>query len=313
LVLGREVRVIDGYPDPEQEGETVAYNVVGDLIVEFDRDGHVLNSWSLLDLLEDDQLRINPGFHANNMDRQFPDVEGGTKDWSHGNAVVYDEARDLILVSARTLDWIVAFNRTTGELAWRLGCQGDLALTNGSSADEDVCHPEWQYHQHAPEVLPDGTYIIFDNGNTRPNTGFEDGQTPPYSRAVIFSIDTTSGDPVDWTATMEWEYVNDSQPNYADFQGDADLLENGNILITEGGLHRDPSLPGRDPGNPVVTRITEVTSNDPPVEVFELTIEDPTPAPESPEDPAPIGWNAYRAERLPSLYGAADPFAEVGE
>jgi hypothetical protein len=76
--------------------------------------------------------------------------------------------------------------------------------------------------------------------------------------------------------------------------GDANRLSNGNILISNGGLLTDPHQPP-EPPNRFWARIAEVTYETPAQVVFELEIKD-----DSSDDS--IGYNIYRAIRLPSLY-----------
>lgn len=276
LTLGSELRSIAGYPDPM--GGTATYDVVGDVVIQFARDATVVDSWSLLDVLEPYQHRITirEDFDSPYWNQTYMDVApDGTKDWSHGNAVVYDEDADLFLISARHLDWIVAIERATGDLAWRLGPDGDFTLDGDS----------WAYHPHAPELQDDGSVLIYDNGNGRPGTGFEPGDDPPYSRAVEYALDTTT-----WTATETWAYVHPVANNYAPFVGDADRLSNGNVLITDGGLVSDPAANIFEPTNIKSARILEVTADDPAEVVFELEIGDLV-----------TGYTTYRADRIESL------------
>jgi hypothetical protein len=99
------------------------------------------------------------------------------------------------------------------------------------------------YYQHAVEVQDDGSILLYDNGNGRPGTTVggagEPGSTPTYSRAVLYDVDDSSDDPADWVVTQRWEHRTtdaDGAPLYARFLGDADRVENGNVLITHGGI-----------------------------------------------------------------------------
>lgn len=288
--LSSELRTIDGYDDGM--GGTVAHAVVADVIVQFDRAGSQLQTVSLFDALADHHLRVRPGFDATFWNARYADeAPEGTKDWTHGNAVVYDPDRDLVLVSARHQDWLVAVDASTGAFAWNLGPEGDFSLAEG----------EWFYHQHAPQILEDGSILLYDNGNGRPGTGFEDGDEAPFSRAVQFTLDT-AGTPETWTATQTWSYgEGGTEPRFAPFVGDADRLPNGNVLITHGGLVGDGALPIQDPTNLKSVEILEVTGGTDPQPVFRVTVRDETPPPQDADDPAPVGYTVYRAERLPSL------------
>ena len=73
-------------------------------------------------------------------------------------------------------------NGESGDVLWRLGPGGSLTLEGQG---------ELQYHQHAPEVQPDGTILLYDNGNDRPGTdpAATDPAGRPYSRTVRYAID----------------------------------------------------------------------------------------------------------------------------
>ena len=91
-------------------------------------------------------------------------------DWSHANAAQLFEAENVVLVSARNLSSVMALRweaddeGPAGEVLWQLGPGLDFELTEG----------EWFYRQHAPEVQPDGTILVYDNGSQRPLPEGED-------------------------------------------------------------------------------------------------------------------------------------------
>jgi hypothetical protein len=203
-------------------------------------------------------------------------------DWTHANAVILDQKHNRLLVSVRHLDAILAIkyrddaSGPAGTLVWRMGAQGgDFRMTGTGT---------WHYHQHAIELEPDGSLLLFDNGNERPNT------KPLFSRAVRYRIDD-SGPRSSWTVTQQWEYkpTIGGKPAYAFFVGDANLLANGNVLVDTGGIN--PAVQG------VNAQIDEIRPNG--AEggdvVFRLRVLGP---------PAFV----YRATRIPSLYaGGATP------
>jgi len=250
------------------------------VIVEFARDGTIVNEWSMLDLLDPFRLGYSSdggfwnGFYQDNFDEN-----GVSRDWSHGNAVIHDPADDSIIVSLRHQDAVVKFSRQTGELRWILGPHenwdlqfGEFLLTPLSDEDEKFF---FQYHQHAPKITDEGTIILYDNGNFRaspfdptlPNADL-------FSRAVEYDINEL---------TMEvekvWEYGQfEDEIIFTPFVGDADSLpETGNVLITFGGIQSPTGTSAR---------LIEVTRTTPAEKVFDLS----------------IASLQYRSERLPSLY-----------
>jgi hypothetical protein len=271
--------------------------VVTDTVVEFSpNDGAVVNEWSLFDLVDplSDLERIRPAeFCSQYLGDVYPDL--GARDWTHANAVVLDEARNAILVSARHLDKILAIryqddeNGAAGELMWSLGEGGDFTLTDG----------EWFLHPHAPEVLEDGTIMVYDNGNERPGTSLDDPDSLPYSRAVQYRIDED-----EMTAEQVWEHRADApgEAVYAPFVGDADVLDDGAVLITHGGLLDPPAHSPQAEGVVVWGRVIEVDYETGDV-VFDFRIKDPDRA---------ASWIIYRAERISTMYPQGHDFEEIG-
>jgi arylsulfate sulfotransferase len=294
LVLGTELRSLDNYPTSETDpgAPTETANVVGDVIVEFSRDGTVVNEWKLLDIL--DPYRIGYDSLFGSWDFFYMDVVGGTRDWARANAVIYDPSDDSIIVSARHQDAVVKFLRETGDLVWILGPHENWNVP----FDQYLLTPvgtdfEWPYHQHAPKITANGDILLFDNGTYRASpfdvkTDAEDN----YSRAVEYSINEKAME-----ITQVWEFIDPDL--FSPVLGDADYLPNtGNVLITYARIETDPSI-GNPPtfviGNEPSARIIEVTHTTPSEKVFELTITDD-------DFTVPVGWTVDESERLPSLY-----------
>ncbi|MFC6222293.1 aryl-sulfate sulfotransferase [Hymenobacter artigasi] len=175
-----------------------------DVVIEVSRtSGNVTHEWDLKQLLDENR-------HA---------LETDPVDWAHTNAVVYDPADNTIVVSTRVqgvvklgyddrIVWILAPHK-----GWGSNRRGEdlnnFLLTpldaNGQPiADADVAlgttnHPsfEWNWYQHSPSRMPNGDWLLFDNGSHR-NFNPAPGT---YSRAVAFRID-----PVRRTVQQVWEY-----------------------------------------------------------------------------------------------------------
>ncbi|HJP16095.1 MAG TPA: aryl-sulfate sulfotransferase [Acidimicrobiales bacterium] len=259
---------------PEDETE---FQITSDVIVEFEVNGNVLRTWDLWDVLEVEEI---PGSHICNTTGRFESID--FRDWTHANAVIYDEVRDAVIVSSRHTDQIIAFDHLDvmgpqTSVRWILGKQGTLPLEG-----------ELFYHQHAVELQSDGSILLYDNGNFRPGTGSGDSTMPHFSRAVLYRISDDDVDSSEWEAAQLWDHrVDDSDgdPLYAEFLGDADRMENGNVLITHGGIWPRPETQR--------ARIIEVVpagaaGGD---IVWDLALGD-----------ADVPVTVYRAERLPSLY-----------
>lgn len=134
-------------------------------------------------------------------------IESRTWDWAHNNTVeVLPEtptsARDgrfragNILFSYRSLDIIGVIDRHSGDIVWAWG-------------------PGQLDGQHQPTMLPNGHFLIFDNGMRR-----------GWSRVI--ELEPLSGEIV-------WEYAGTPREDFqATFISGAQLLPNGNVLVCDG-------------------------------------------------------------------------------
>lgn len=250
-------------------GDEEEWEVVGDLVIEFDAAGTVLRTWNLADAIDVDDF---PGVHLCETDTLFSTPT--ERDWTHANAVEYDPVNDLLLVSVRHTDQIIAFERGDS-----IGHQREVAYVFGVGGDVEY-DGEPFFHQHAPEVQADGSLLVYDNGNFR-TSGEE------FSRAVQFDLDEASDG--SWSATQIWEHRvdgDDGEPIAALFLGDADRLSNGNVLIAHGGI----GIPGDTDVN---VRVIEVVPDGAAGGEIVFDIRFGTP-----ED----GITTYRAERIETFY-----------
>lgn len=296
LALSTEVRTIDNFPASESNPQqTAPANVVGDVILELSPAGHVVRRWPLLDIL--DPKRIGYGSLDSFWDlRAYPFHFGGTKDWSHCNAVVYDETDDAIIVCLRHQDAVVKFDRSTSAVQWILGDRGGWR----GELSKRVLQPEgplqWPFHAHGVKFRPeDGALLLFDNGNCRalpPNRA--QPATTSYSRAVEYQIDEDQG-----KVREVWKHGSRGKDRYfSAFVGDADWLpQTGNVLITDGGRleTRTGAAVGFPPGDIQWGRVLEVTRDNPAEVVWELHVSEQGRRNRS-------GSSIYRAERLRGLY-----------
>jgi hypothetical protein len=244
---------------------------------------------SLLDAIDPVQ---DPGFQQCNLKTDA--IATGDRvfvDWSHANSAELFEDDNVVLVSARNLNSVMALRwrpdteGPAGELLWQLGPDHDFELVNG----------EWFYRQHAPEVQPDGTILIYDNGSERPTTGGSKAEAP-YSRAVLYELDR-SGPPGTWTARQVWEHRIDTPagPVFADFLGDADAIGDGHVLITHGAV-LDEAV---DLNTALIVEVDRATGDT----VLSIRV---------PSD-GDLGWQTYRAEHLDTFYPRATTRSLAGD
>jgi len=257
--FGQDFTDLPGYP-----GTT---HVIGDGLVDLDENWNPVWAWSAFDHLD-----VNR--HLN-----------GLPDWTHGNAITYSPDDGNLLLSLRHQSWVLKIDYNngsgTGNVLWKLGYQGDFAL---SPIDDPSL---WFSFQHFPVITsqsgPQTTLAIWDNGNARvmdtSGTLCINGNaigTPNacYSSAVIYQIDESTR-----VASVQWQ---DQPGNQSIWGGSINQLDNGNIEF-------DMNAPGFPPAPNVASQIQEVTQTADPQIVWKMDI-------------LPIPVYAYRAYRVPSLY-----------
>ncbi|QDT32180.1 aryl-sulfate sulfotransferase [Thalassoglobus polymorphus] len=296
LALSTTLNQVKPYFDPTYHSRRriPEANLVTDVVVEFRTDGTVLRSYSLFELL--DPRRIGYGSLHNFWDsRGYENVPGGTFDWSHSNSVTHDPRDDSILVSVRHQDAVIKIDRKSGELVWILGNPRKWKGKHSRKLLKPIGRPSWQYHQHAVEITPQGTLLLFDNGNY---------QAVPFdkilhakenrSRVVEFKVDEQ-----DMTVEQVWEYDGYERGGfYSTFLCDVDWLpQTGNVLVTNGGEIRDENGERTDyaPGEQQWAEIFEVTYEQTPQRVFDLLIK-------SSAEQTGFGWSVYRSERISNFF-----------
>jgi arylsulfate sulfotransferase len=177
---------------------------IEDYIVEIDRQtGSIKTVWDLKESLDEYRTALTDD----------------TKDWIHVNSVLYDSTDNTIIISGRTqgvakltfdnkVKWILAAHKGWGNnergedlnkfLLTPLDAAGnritDTAVLGGYADHSDF---EWCWYQHSTIAMPNGDYMVFDNGSSRNY----DLAAPRYSRAVEYKID-----PVNMTIQQKWQY-----------------------------------------------------------------------------------------------------------
>ncbi len=292
LAASLEIRSYDNYPtsDKDANAPREPSKVVGDVIVEFTRDGRMVNEWKLLDLI--DPYRFGYGGLLKGNPRR---ADTAARNWSHCNSVFYDEKSDAIILSVRRQDAILKISRKTGELVWILGTDANWRSPWKEKLLKPDASIEWQYHQHDATVTPEGTVMCFDNGNYR-SSPFE-AKMPPeqsYSRAVEFAVDEKAR-----TVRQVWEYGKHREEKLFSVYvgGSAFMPKTGNVLADFGGITTDAS--GRyleNPGGGIgQVRMVEVTRGARAEVVFELAL--------TRASNEGAGWDAYRGLRIADLFG----------
>ena len=233
-------------------------HVLGDVLLDIDLSGNVVWAWSGFDHLD-----------INRHPLGLSQFNGGA-DWTHANAIDYTADGNLLL-SMRNQSWILKIDYKNGtgagDILWRLGEQGDFAITGGDPR-------QWFYGEHNPNIIAaNGSQTkltVWDNGNARVNPDDSTCGTvvPCYSRATIFEVDENTK-----VANVLWDHL----PGFYSFWGGSiEALNNGNVEYDV-----------TDPFGFPASRVVEVTQTANPQVVWQLDL---------------TGEFAYRAYRIPSLY-----------
>jgi arylsulfate sulfotransferase len=262
---------------------------IEDIVIEIDREsGEIVRKWDL-------KQSMVYGRRTWPTTRRDPN-----EDWFHANGLAYDSSDGTIIVSGRT-QGVVKLTEDN-EVVWILaphlewGTAGDgtnlstKLLQPLDSLGRPITDPEvlagrknlpdfeWAWYQHAPELLPDGSLLLFDNGDLRNYS-----REVVYSRAVVYEID-----PEAMTVRQLWQFGRErGSAAYSEIVSDVDYLgARDNVLFAPGAVGPIEDAYGK------VIEVDRATG-DP---VFEATITPPV---------APFGIVLHRAERL-SLH-AAEP------
>jgi arylsulfate sulfotransferase len=249
---------LPGYP-----GTTT---VIGDGLIDLDENWNPVWAWNGFDYLD-----VNRHLF-------------GLPDWTHANAVVYSPTDGNLIMSMRHQSWVLKINYAngsgTGNVLWRLGYQGDFALTNNGVPTDDPS--EWFSFQHYPSIVDQNgsqtTLAIWDNGDFRAldtsgATCLIPGPPACYSRATVFQVDDSA-----MVANLAWT---DLPGNFSLWGGSINQLSNGNIEF-------DMNAPANAPDAASASVVQEVTQTATPTVIWKMNVALP--------------MNAYRAYRVPSLY-----------
>lgn len=261
-------------------------STVEDYVVELDRQtGEVVWELDMKDL-----MGIEEGQSAS------MDSDGSEEsDWFHNNGLAYDAQNDLVLLSARHKDAIVAVKKEEKSIAWILGDPTGWGEEYQSyfftHEGEDF---EWFYAQHNVSILDNGDIALFDNGTAKVKRVDGDDRVSGdnvYSRAVVYNIDTEN-----MTVSQESEYGKERGADwYSDWISGVVSLDGtkDHLWITAGShLHSDEENRSdyypKDMFVPGLTKTTYIDQVDNGELTFELTISGDT-------------YNAltYRSFRMP--------------
>jgi len=284
-------------PEPRKDQK-----VMGDTIIEFDKQGNILWEWNAFDYLDTDMI----GYEAFNpywVTRRFPD----TWDWTHGNGVAYDPRDDSVIASFKLLDAVIKVDRESGEIKWIFGdhhgWKGELKEKLLTPIGEDF---RWPWHQHNPRWTHAGTLLVFNNnrGQAKP---FDGRPHAPFNETWSYSIEYDIDEEA-MTVSQVWvsePAIQSDSCNSMAMSESHRLPQTDNILEIN-ALCLDSATPNVtwniwDRSKRYLSeiphggRVREFTRTAPAETVFDVSFKDPHDV---------INWQVYGGFRMPGFYEA---------
>jgi hypothetical protein len=229
-----------------------------DVVVELDKDtGEIVWEWNIKDhvIQERDPAVTNYGILSEHPELLNLDAIS-TFDWNFQesfmiNGMDYNAELDLIVLSVRKLSEIIIIDHSTtteeaaGHTGGNHGKGGDILYRWGNPENYRSGTPDDRqlYFQHNPNWIDEGPHagklIIYDNGLSRPGTGYGGS----YSTVPIISLPIDSDgkfvkeefiafEPMEPDVVFDGR--NDAGRFYSGYTSGAAILPNDNIFITQG-------------------------------------------------------------------------------
>lgn len=204
---------------------------VEDYIVELDRQtGEIVKKFDLKEVLNTDDGKSE---------------NWSSYDWFHNNSVWYDEKTNVVILSGRHKDAVIAIDYDSGKLKWIIGdptnWDEEYQKYFFAPVGDDF---EWQWSQHAAMVTPEGYIFILDNGNNKSKVS--DDYVPAensYTRGVMYKIDTDK-----MTIEQVWQYGKERGSDfYSPYISDVDYLDDGHYIVHSGGIVKVDGKPSNQP------------------------------------------------------------------
>lgn len=287
LALGTNWVELDNYWTNDYSSDKSRQKVMGDIIYEFTPSGDIVWQWDVFDYLNP-YVAGHETFHGYWQRRGYPGVKA---DWSHANAVMYDKKDDAILVNFRHLSLILKIDKKSKDIIWAFGHHTDILKDKSKFITLESGNFPW--HQHSPEITPNGTLLFFNNDNYKaflPNTPEKVQSSYSYANEYYIDEKTMTGKEI-WSSRQK-----DDKYIVSVAMGDVDYLpQTGNILASYGALLNQEYLPQMkswgDRPAAAWTMMREFTHDNPAKIVWELRLT-------KLNNTTNIGWNIFGAERF---------------
>jgi len=293
LYLSDVSQVVSNFPssDTISNAPLETTNVDDNPVVEISfTNSALLKAWSPLSML--DPTRVTYLTHG---------IASGSPDGvdnEHANAIIDDTNDESIIVSLRNQNAVFKFSRSTSQLKWILGPHALWGTNWQPYLLTPIGTPfDWNYGQHAPELTPQGTLLVYNDDNY---------QSSPFDPTVADSSNCSSA--VEYNineANMEVSEVWNSswQTNqdrlFTPYVGRVQWLpQTRNVLVDYGAVtYINRVHPSSHAPNASMVRIMEYTHDPVPQVVFDLSFFDYNNA-----EPSYAGYICYRAYQIPDLY-----------
>jgi hypothetical protein len=181
-----------------------------DFLWEVDPAGKIVWEWHVFDHLGKGPDKLDPNYIL-----PLPVGEiYNTYDWSHFNSVEYIAETNQVLMNSRNLAEFYLVDYKTGKIVYRWG--NPSAYGAGKAPSYFDMGDQKMFGSHDARWLGDGKVSVFDNGS----------ENPEGTRSKVFIVNTKTNE-------VEWKYEAwDQSSFFTHRQGAAQLLPNGNMLIT---------------------------------------------------------------------------------
>ena len=227
-------------------------------------------------------------------------------DNEHGNAVLEDTNDNSIIISLRNQNAVFKISRA-GQLKWILGPPANWSTNFQPYLLAPVgTNFEWNYGQHCPTITPQGTLMVYDDGNDRaspwdPPVADQDN----HSRAVEYLIDESN-----MTVSQVWDTMPaDGDRLFTFALGSAYWLpQRRNVLVTYGAItYLNGAHPSVYSPNATMARIVEYTHDPVPQVVFAVSFFDTNDTSSTYK-----GYLIYRSRHISDLYAhPAEPVTDL--
>lgn len=303
LYLSDVKEAVSNFPasDTVMNPPLITTNVDDNPVVEISfTNAALLNAWSPLNLLDPTRVTyLTYGIASGSPDGV---------DLEHANAIIDDTNDDSLIVSLRNQNAVFKFSRSTGQLKWILGPPALWGTNWQPYLLTPVGTPfDWNYGQHAPELTPQGTLLVYNDNNYAASPF--NAQVPDQnndSSAIEYGIDETNLEVSEvWNST--WQTNQDRL--FTPYVGRVQWLpQTRNVLVDYGAVtYVNGAHPSSHAPSASMVRIMEYTHDSVPQVVFDLSFFDYGNTSSS-----YAGYICYRAYQIPHLYAhTAEPVTDL--